>query len=124
MRVERMVAYRHGKRHSMPRTEQPYRGNGSEDHFRRTHQAFFTNPTTPSGFKLSRLDQLIVPPYATVILFYPSNSEPDPSLDVPQKIDLLKKSLSQILAHFYPLAGKIRDDFSIECDDGMGEPLS
>ncbi|OWM70588.1 stemmadenine O-acetyltransferase-like [Punica granatum] len=68
-------------------------------------------------YKLSVFDQLVIPPYASIILFYPSNSEPNSPIDVPQKIDLLKRSLSQILGRFYPLAGRIQDGSSVECDD-------
>ncbi|OWM70587.1 stemmadenine O-acetyltransferase-like [Punica granatum] len=69
-------------------------------------------------FKLSLLDQLIYAPVTPFILFYPSNSEPNPLLDVRQKLNLLKKSLSQTLCRFYPLAGIIQDDLTVECDDG------
>ncbi|PKI32352.1 hypothetical protein CRG98_047262 [Punica granatum] len=70
-------------------------------------------------YKFSLLNQNTPAAYAQVILFYFSNSEPDllPRIDVPSKLELLKKSLGQTLARFYPLAGKKQDDFSIECDD-------
>ncbi|PKI55125.1 hypothetical protein CRG98_024416 [Punica granatum] len=69
-------------------------------------------------FKLSLLGQLVLEPYVAATLFYSSNSKEGSCLDVRVKIDLLKKSLSQTLSRFYPLAGKIRDDFTVECDDG------
>ncbi|KAK2660882.1 hypothetical protein Ddye_007417 [Dipteronia dyeriana] len=34
-----------------------------------------------------------------------------------KRLDMLKKSLSDTLTRFYPLAGKIKDDLSIECND-------
>ncbi|EXB56328.1 Salutaridinol 7-O-acetyltransferase [Morus notabilis] len=72
---------------------------------------------TPSHlrtFKLSLLDQLIPSPYAPIILFYPPNDDVSNS----NKLESLKKSLSETLTDLYPLAGKIKDDLSIDCDDG------
>ncbi|OWM74754.1 hypothetical protein CDL15_Pgr004521 [Punica granatum] len=69
-------------------------------------------------FMLSLLDQLIQFNFVPVIFFYPPNSVSGPCLDVPQKLDLLKKSLSRTLTQFYPLAGKIQDCLSIDCNDG------
>ncbi|KAE8736187.1 glucan endo-1,3-beta-D-glucosidase precursor [Hibiscus syriacus] len=63
-------------------------------------------------FKLSLLDQLIPAPYAPIILFYSSDHE-----IVPDKLELLKKSLSDTLTRFYPLAGRIKNDLSIVCSD-------
>ncbi|XVE69619.1 hypothetical protein DITRI_Ditri10aG0004700 [Diplodiscus trichospermus] len=63
-------------------------------------------------FKLSLLDQLIPSPYAPIILFYPMDDS-----TVPCRLELLKKSLSKTLTRFYPLAGTIRDDLSIDCND-------
>ncbi|TKY63953.1 Salutaridinol 7-O-acetyltransferase [Spatholobus suberectus] len=76
---------------------------------------------TPSHlrvFKLSLLDQLIPSPYAPIILFYTSpNSYTTHLSDVPERLELLKKSLSETLTQFYPLGGKIKEDLSIECND-------
>ncbi|OWM70692.1 hypothetical protein CDL15_Pgr014365 [Punica granatum] len=71
-------------------------------------------------FKLSLLDHLIPVPFTPAIFFYLSNSEQaGPCLDVPQKLDLLKKSLSRTLTQLYPLAGKICDDgLYVDCNDG------
>ncbi|KAI3807757.1 hypothetical protein L1987_23691 [Smallanthus sonchifolius] len=60
-------------------------------------------------FNLSVLHQLIPAPYAPVIFFY-TNQDHDQQQQ-------LKISLSQTLTHFYPLAGTIKDDLSIDCDD-------
>ncbi|XVF63543.1 hypothetical protein PTKIN_Ptkin09bG0095200 [Pterospermum kingtungense] len=68
-------------------------------------------------FKLSLLDQLIPSPYASIILFYPMDDDSNTHLDIPCRLELLKKSLSNTLTRFYPLAGRIRDDLSIECND-------
>ncbi|KAK4284182.1 hypothetical protein QN277_001048 [Acacia crassicarpa] len=75
--------------------------------------------STPSNlgiFKLCLLDHLIPAPYAPIIFFYPSLtlSEKNPNINF---LHILKQSLSQTLTLFYPLAGKIKDDFSIHCND-------
>ncbi|GMI82433.1 hypothetical protein like AT3G26040 [Hibiscus trionum] len=71
-----------------------------------------SSPTPPhlKIFKLSLLDQLVPVPYAPIILFYHHEIVPD-------RVELLKKSLSNILSRFYPLAGRIKDDLSIVCND-------
>ncbi|KAJ6414339.1 hypothetical protein OIU84_007036 [Salix udensis] len=80
-----------------------------------------SSPTPPHlrNFKLSLLDQLIPVPYAPILLYYPMNDSSGASnLDVLKRLQVLKKSLSETLTHFYPLAGKIKDDqLSIDCDD-------
>ncbi|KAK7292710.1 hypothetical protein RJT34_15562 [Clitoria ternatea] len=77
---------------------------------------------TPShlrSFKLSLLDQLIPSPYAPTVLFYnPPKSDTSNLSEVPKRLELLKQSLSETLTQFYPLGGKIKDDYlSIECND-------
>ncbi|CAI9117086.1 OLC1v1018414C1 [Oldenlandia corymbosa var. corymbosa] len=73
-------------------------------------------PTHLKIFKLSQLDQLIPAPYAPIVLFYPNpNSASFPQII--KRVESLKKSLSKTLALFYPLAGTIRDDLSIDCND-------
>ncbi|KAL4575473.1 hypothetical protein LXL04_022317 [Taraxacum kok-saghyz] len=66
-------------------------------------------------FNLSVLHQLIPSPYAPIILYYPNQDTTN--FDVHEQQDQLKISLSQTLTHFYPLAGTIKDDLSIDCDD-------
>ncbi|XP_075516107.1 limonoid 7-O-acetyltransferse [Primulina tabacum] len=78
-------------------------------------------PSSPTpnhlrNYKLCLLDQLIPAAYAPIVLFYP-NQDAAIHLKVLERIDLLKKSLAEILASFYPLAGAISDDISIDCDD-------
>ncbi|MED6215902.1 hypothetical protein PIB30_002590 [Stylosanthes scabra] len=74
---------------------------------------------TPSHlrtFKHSILDQVNPFHYAPVVVFYTSHN---PS-EFPKRLELLKQSLSEILTNFYPLGGKIKDKFSIDCnDEGM-----
>ncbi|XP_065848537.1 stemmadenine O-acetyltransferase-like [Euphorbia lathyris] len=62
-------------------------------------------------YKISLLDQFMPPIYIPIILFYPNQLLPNnTSL-------LLKQSLSETLTRFYPLAGKIKDDHLIDCND-------
>jgi len=76
---------------------------------------------TPSHlrvFRLSLLDHLIPSPYVPIILFYTSPKSNTTYLsEVPERLELLKKSLSETLTKFYPLGGKIKEDLSIECND-------
>lgn len=67
-------------------------------------------------FKLSLLDQLIPAPYAPIVMFYPNDNGASHS-EIQERIVILKESLSQTLTRFYPLAGLIRDDLSIDCND-------
>ncbi|XP_044476063.1 stemmadenine O-acetyltransferase-like [Mangifera indica] len=69
-------------------------------------------------FKLSLLDQLICCPYAPIVFFYAMNdSTASHDLDIQERLALLKTSLSETLTRFYPFAGKMKDDLSIECND-------
>lgn len=79
----------------------------------------YIKPSSPTPqhlkiFKLSLLDQLMPSPYAPLILFY---HNPTTHFEIPCRLELLKKSLSNTLTRFYPLAGRINDDLSIECND-------
>ncbi|KAK2997798.1 hypothetical protein RJ639_028562 [Escallonia herrerae] len=67
-------------------------------------------------YKLSVLDQLIPAPYAPLVLFYP-NLDGAGHLEILERLVVLKQSLSQTLTRFYPLAGIIKDDLSLECND-------
>ncbi|CAN1836099.1 Stemmadenine O-acetyltransferase [Linum perenne] len=65
--------------------------------------------------KLSCMDQISPPRYMPVIYSYaPKN----PSSSQTDLLDKLKSSLSIILTHYYPLAGRYHDDgLSIDCND-------
>ncbi|XP_002530172.4 stemmadenine O-acetyltransferase [Ricinus communis] len=80
---------------------------------------------TPSDlrtYKISLLDQFMPLVYTPMILFY-SNQDINPVKDdddddiISKRLLLLQQSLSQTLTRFHPLAGKIKDDFSIDCSD-------
>ncbi|KAL5542635.1 hypothetical protein UlMin_010345 [Ulmus minor] len=73
-------------------------------------------------FKLSLLDQLAPDLYIPLILFYPFSSTELPHLqeatEIAAKRSLhLRKSLSETLTHFYPFAGRIKNNQEIECND-------
>lgn len=55
-------------------------------------------------YKLSLLDQLGSGAYVSNILFY-------------RRKHLLIISKNHLLIHFYPLAGKIKDNLFVDCDD-------
>ncbi|KAJ7964370.1 Vinorine synthase [Quillaja saponaria] len=66
--------------------------------------------------KLSLFDQLAPRTYNPLVLFY-SVSTNDP-LELLNKINQLKNSLSETLTSFYPLAGRENDDqISLDCND-------
>ncbi|KAI3783280.1 hypothetical protein L1987_42357 [Smallanthus sonchifolius] len=76
-------------------------------------------PSSPTpqhlkSYNLSILDQLIPAPYAPIILYYPNDQA---NLDIQESLKSLKDSLSKTLTRFYPLAGSIKNDLLIDCDD-------
>ncbi|XP_038681033.1 stemmadenine O-acetyltransferase-like [Tripterygium wilfordii] len=73
----------------------------------------------PKTHKMSLLDQFISPPiYFHAILYYPVNQDTVLTLDfVSNRSHVLKQSLSDAINLYYPLAGKIKDDLSIDCND-------
>ncbi|KAK4720940.1 hypothetical protein R3W88_011173 [Solanum pinnatisectum] len=67
--------------------------------------------------KLSFLDQLICCIHTPIVLFYPKLSNTwsnKPSNVVSQH---LEKSLSKVLTNYYPLAGELNDNISVDCND-------
>ncbi|KAI3745706.1 hypothetical protein L6452_08112 [Arctium lappa] len=77
-----------------------------------------SSPTPPhlKTFELSVLDQLVISPYVPVIFYY-TNRNGDNILQAQEKSLALKESLSKTLTQFYPLAGTVKDDLSIDCND-------
>ncbi|KAJ4713072.1 Vinorine synthase [Melia azedarach] len=74
-----------------------------------------SSPTPPHlrTYKLSLIDQLALHTHFGFLLFY---SKIDKNI-INNISSLLKLSLSKTLTHYYPFAGRVRDDFSIDCDD-------
>ncbi|GAA0141545.1 hypothetical protein LIER_35414 [Lithospermum erythrorhizon] len=78
-------------------------------------------PSSPTPFhnkifNLSLLDQLIPAPYAPLIFFYP-NPHHNSTTHLHEFLENLKKSLSETLTLFYPLAGEIKNNLSIDCTE-------
>ncbi|KAK1431304.1 hypothetical protein QVD17_07761 [Tagetes erecta] len=73
-------------------------------------------PQNLKSYNLSILDQLVPAPYAPIILYYPNQLSSN-DLDIQQRLKSMKDSLSQTLTRFYPLAGTIKSDLLIDCND-------
>lgn len=63
-------------------------------------------------YQLSSLDQCNLPVYNHLVLFYPTTEN-----DVIVQIDNLKLTVSKALTYFYPLAGRIKDNSFVDCND-------
>ncbi|KAJ7961890.1 Vinorine synthase-like [Quillaja saponaria] len=68
-------------------------------------------PKTLRHYQLSFLDQIAPHHYNPMVYFFA------PKLDSTEISTQLKESLSNILTHYYPFAGRIRDDKFIDCND-------
>ncbi|KAH7570429.1 hypothetical protein ACOSP7_018561 [Xanthoceras sorbifolium] len=85
-------------------------------------------PSSPTpdhlrNYPLSFLDQISPPVYSPLVLFYPTqNNLQKIIIDNVEIASQLKRSLSEVLTRFYPLAGRIKDNTSIDCDD-QGMPF-
>ncbi|XP_052188823.1 stemmadenine O-acetyltransferase-like [Diospyros lotus] len=73
--------------------------------------------------KLSFLDQLSPQIYMTRFLFYPFNPGHIKTNNHQERCDNLKKSLSETLSRFYPLAGRIKSNLFVDCNDEGAEYL-
>ncbi|TYJ40927.1 hypothetical protein E1A91_A04G175400v1 [Gossypium mustelinum] len=81
-------------------------------------------PSSPTSdqfrcYRLSFLDQISPPVYNPLILFYrltitEGNIKTDDKIKI---IDYLKQSLTDVLTYFYPLAGRIKDNMFVNCND-------
>ncbi|XP_008392421.3 salutaridinol 7-O-acetyltransferase-like [Malus sylvestris] len=90
---------------------------------RKTIRPSSPTPHHHKNFKLSLLDQRHSPNlYGNMIFFYSSTSNYDHTYGDfnPHALKMsshLQKSLSKTLVHFYPLAGRLKDAATIECND-------
>ncbi|KAG2707966.1 hypothetical protein I3760_05G170100 [Carya illinoinensis] len=77
-----------------------------------------SSPTPPHlrHYQLSFLDQIAPPVFMPLVLFFP-NLEAHNSLANLSKVLQLKKSLSETLTRFYPLAGRVKDNLCVDCND-------
>ncbi|XP_047975674.1 stemmadenine O-acetyltransferase-like [Salvia hispanica] len=83
-------------------------------------------PSTPTPkyqqkYQLSFLDQGIHPSFSPFVYFYSSKS--NPKFSNSDKSNLIKKSLSDVLSIYYPLAGRIVGNLYVDCNDA-GIPFS
>lgn len=67
-------------------------------------------------FQISLFDQVAPPAYVPIILFF-SADDIKTNSNVDEISNRLKKSLSETLTHFYPLAGRLDGNTSIHCND-------
>ncbi|XP_074378480.1 epi-neemfruitin B 7-O-acetyltransferse L7AT-like [Apium graveolens] len=74
-------------------------------------------PNSLRIFKLSVLDQTQVKLYVPLMLFYLNQNTSNLNSLIQDRSKLLKLSLSESLTRFYHFAGKVRDDFHIDCND-------
>jgi hypothetical protein len=87
-------------------------------------------PSAPSPphlrcFDLCLIDQLQPASFISLLLFYSNNTDhpPLPHVKSAEISHTLKASLSETLTRFYPLAGKVKDNVSIECSDDGADYL-
>ncbi|XP_016477365.1 stemmadenine O-acetyltransferase-like [Nicotiana tabacum] len=79
-----------------------------------------SSPTTSTlrTHKLSLVDQISPPVFIPLIFFYQDELG---NINRSRKLQLLKKSLSDALMRFYPLAGRFNDNNFIDCNDAGAE---
>ena len=67
-------------------------------------------------YQLSFLDQIKPSYFMPMILFYSQEAQTN-ILTKEQRSDTIKKSLSEALTHFYPLAGRVKSKINVDCND-------
>ncbi|KAL5543772.1 hypothetical protein UlMin_007556 [Ulmus minor] len=76
---------------------------------------FSSTPNDLRNYKLSLLDQFIPEFHIGIVFFYSPTTNNDQSFN--EKSQTLKKSLSETLTLFYPIAGRFKDTATIDCND-------
>ncbi|KAM7267913.1 hypothetical protein ACFE04_010079 [Oxalis oulophora] len=79
-----------------------------------------SSPTPPNlkTYNLSFFDQKAPNVYVSILLFYPFNKNNDLyHEETDERSKRLKSSLSKTLTRFYPFAGRLNENVSIECYD-------
>lgn len=76
-----------------------------------------STPHASRDLKLSFLDQIAPSTFVPLILFYQNESLFSSSMDHANRSQHLKQSLSEVLTKFYPLAGRINGNLSVDCND-------
>lgn len=72
-------------------------------------------PSESRDFKLSVIDERIPPAYIPLVLYY--SCDESKNMKQSEILDRLKKSLSDALVRFYPLAGRMNGQISVNCND-------
>nr|BDW80091.1 BAHD acyltransferase [Echium plantagineum] len=72
-----------------------------------------STPPHLNPYKLSIFDQLMISKYIPIAFLYPNNPQNQPTFSS----SFLQSSLSKILASYYPLAGRLIENHSIDCND-------
>ncbi|KAJ8899726.1 hypothetical protein K2173_019425 [Erythroxylum novogranatense] len=70
-------------------------------------------PNQLRHLQLSSLDQIMVRIYSPWLVFYPNS----PSISNAERCERLRKSLSETLTLFYPLAGRLGEHSYVDCND-------
>ncbi|EEF29377.1 vinorine synthase [Ricinus communis] len=84
---------------------------------------FSSTPPHLKTYKISLIDQFLMYGVDIPLLFFYSNprydlANPIVSDDfISKRSQQLKQSLSETLVHYYPLAGRIKDHLSVDCND-------
>ncbi|PON47715.1 Transferase [Parasponia andersonii] len=81
---------------------------------------------TPSHlrfYQLSFIDQMSNNIYNPFVMFYSAEEKSNRPANIVKLSHNLKKSLSIVLSQYYPLAGRIKDNFVLDCSD-EGIPFS
>ncbi|CAL0324903.1 unnamed protein product [Lupinus luteus] len=76
-------------------------------------------PSYLNTHSLSFIDSVVGRNYVPLLYFYPNKPSEydDKNQERITKISTFKKSLSEVLSIYYPFAGTLRDQLSIECND-------
>lgn len=72
-------------------------------------------PTHLRDYKLSFIDERIPPFFGPLIIYYSFNE--NENLKQHEMVDRLKSSLSDALVVFYPLAGRMKGQIFVDCND-------
>ncbi|XP_028076282.1 vinorine synthase-like isoform X2 [Camellia sinensis] len=72
-------------------------------------------PSNLKNYKLSLFDQICPFQYVPLVLFY--SLEEAPQVQQSEVSSILRTSLSNTLTQFYPLAGRVKGESSVDCND-------
>ncbi|KAH0678494.1 hypothetical protein KY284_019579 [Solanum tuberosum] len=76
-------------------------------------------PSTQRCHNLSLIDQVVANMYMPFVFFYPNHEVA--TIPKHQLFEYLANSLSKALTFYYPWAGTLKDNVTIECDDHGAE---